>query len=695
MTSKRRSLPLSRLALAWGLLLISTIGSWAAAPTFRDVLSVPTFDTPRISPDGTTIAYVTKVADWEHNRYHSAIYVVRKGEASRLLVDGKSGTVSDPRWSPDGASIAFLRDDGAGAQIYLTSLSGGETRPQTKGPTGVMAYEWSPDGSHLAFLAPELPRPEIALRTRNYGDFAISGEDPPRASLWLLDIKQKIAPHRLVGGTNVSVTAFSVLGLRNNFSFSPDGKAIAFTTAKSLNIVDAVQSTVAIVDVESGAIRHLTIGHDNWDETPIFSPDGSRIIFSRTSLNDFPTDNKLLIVPAVGGKLSTVPVSTATADHQPMLLDWMSSGIHVFFLNRTTQLVARIDPNTGTSQPLTDSPDTITFADVSRDGRTIAALGHSAETPSDVYRIDGVKSERVTQAAETTARWPRHNSEIVRWRAPDGLEVEGILYSRSDQNSGPASPLIVYLHGGPRELATPIRLHNDIYPIEQWLEQGARVFVPNYRGSTGYGLKFERGNLFNYGHLEALDVYSGIDALAQRGLIDPRQVAVAGHSWGGYLSAFLSTSSSRFKAALVAAGIVDNRTNYVLTNGGAGKQGYLRSTPWENPRLWESTSAVAFVAKARTPTLILQGTDDPVVPPENARILERGLADMGVPVKLVMFSRTEHNISRPKEQLAAMWLNWSWYERYLWNRPVSLPWENQIPSNVRSGDQPSDPIKEH
>lgn len=647
----------------------------AAAPSFKDVLSVPSVDTPRISRDGTAIAYVLKTADWARDRYVKSIYVARAGQPAREFVDGSSASVSEPRWSPDGATLAFLKDGEAGPQLWTMPSSGGAARSLTNIPGGVLGYEWSPDGKRIALIAVEGPDPRIAARAGDYGDFAITGEDPPRASLWLL-AKDKGTLKRVAGGPHLSVTAFSVAGLRNNFSFSPDGRQIAFTSAASLAIADAVQSTVAVVDLDTGAIRHLTQGHSHWDETPVFSPDGKNILFARTALDDFPTDNALLIVAAKGGSAVELKAKTPTADHQPLILDWTKSGIHAFYLDRTRQVVFRIDPASGAASALTAAPATITQADVSSDGRVIAALGADGRSAPDVYRIAGKSSVRLSANSAITAKWPAHKAELVQWTSPDGVKVEGILYSRADLRAGASAPLIELLHGGPRELATPTRLHNAIYPIEQWVAQGARVLFPNYRGSTGYGLGFERGNLFRYGFAEAKDIYSGIDALAARGLADRDKVAVAGHSWGGYLSAFLSTSGDRYKAALVDSGIVDNRVNYVLSNGGAGRQGYLRSTPWEKPQIWEATSATAYIARAKTPTLILQGADDPVVPPENALELQRGLADMGVPVRLAMFKNTEHNIARPKEQLAAMTMNWAWFQRYLWNRPQPLPWEN-------------------
>ena len=124
-------------------------------------------------------------------------------------------------------------------------------------------------------------------------------------------------------------------------------------------------------------------------------------------------------------------------------------------------------------------------ADVFTAGQTRCALGHDGELPSGVALIDRDGSKRVARADEIKAKWPHHNADLVRWRAEDGLEVEGILYSRTDRSPRTASPLIVVLQGGPRALATPTRLPNDIYTTEQWLEQGARVIFPNYRVSTG------------------------------------------------------------------------------------------------------------------------------------------------------------------------------------------------------------------
>jgi len=657
----------------------------ASLPSFKDVLSVPTPDYPRISPDGSAIAYTLKMADWEHNRYDTELYVARRGETPKEITQGV-GSLSEPRWSPDGISIAYTADGESGTQVYLVPAAGGTPRAVTALPGPVLGYDWSPDGKSMAVLLFEPPGQIAAARADQYGNFTVMGEEHMQAHLWLVDVAQALEAggakmgarglHKLTHGP-FSVTIFSVAGLRNSFSFSPDGKTLAFIGAPTAEILDAIRSYVGVVDLKTGAMRSLTPGPTAWNETPVFSPDGQRILFSRTETDDFPKDNKLLIVPVAGGAIIELKPVIPGIDHQPLVLGWQQDGIHVFFLDRTQQHVYRIDPDTGRGAQITSAPATEIKADFSADGRELAVLGFNGASAPDIYRValDNPKPVRVSSASDALETWPHHGVEIVEWTSPDNVKVEGVLYTPAGMRPGTRAPLIVMLHGGPRELEWPTRLHNAIYPIEQWLDEGALVFFPNYRGSLGYGIEFERLPLRNIGHAEAVDIYSGIDHLAAAGRIDPARVGVAGHSWGGYLAAFVSTSGNRFKAALVDSGITDHRINYVMSNAGVADIGYLRSNPWRQATIWDSASPISYVSRARTPTLIMHGDQDPVVPVENAHELYRGLLDMGVPVRFVLFKDTEHNVARPKDQMTAMLLNWQWFERYLWQRNVALPWE--------------------
>ncbi len=613
------------------------------APTLADVLSVPEVGHPGLSPDGERVFYTVKVPDWENNRYDTEIFVVKRGETAIALTDNAEGSSTDPKWSPDGRFIAFMADRGDGTQIYRTSVTdqagggaeGREVQQITAWPGGLLSFEWAPDGKHLALLMVDWPDPAIAERAAQYGEFEILDESPLTASLWLLDIEKAIAAggagpgpgnglRRLTSGSEFSVSVFSVDGFRLSYSFSPDGKTIVFSHGQNMMVMGSIHSNISLVDVETGVVIHL-ITSESWDETPLFSPDGRQVLFTRTVIDDWLADKQLVLVPAGGGEARAIDIDHGSArDTQPMLLDWTEAGIAAFFQNGTTQQAHSIDP------------------------------------------LSGEDAQRVSRVTEHTTAWPVHKAELMHWTTPDGIDIEGILYSPAGLAAGAPAPLILVLHGGPRAADNMRLIRDQEYPVSQWLAQGARVLMPNYRGSTAYGVAFRKLTLKNIGLAESIDVISAVDEMIAAGQVADNRVGIAGHSWGGYLSAFLSTSTDRFCVASVGSGITDNRINYILSMAGVAKEGYLGSYPWEEPELWDRTSPIHYLSRASTPTLIQHGDGDTVVPPENARELYQGLKDMGVPARAVIFKNTGHNISRPREKLAWMQQNLDWFTPYLW-----------------------------
>jgi dipeptidyl aminopeptidase/acylaminoacyl peptidase len=212
-----------------------------------------------------------------------------------------------------------------------------------------------------------------------------------------------------------------------------------------------------------------------------------------------------------------------------------------------------------------------------------------------------------------------------------------------------------------------------VYPLVQWLEKGAVILEPNYRGSAGYGEKFRSLNVRNLGVGDAWDVESGVDFLVKSGIADKDRVGAMGWSQGGYISSFLSTNSKKFKAISMGAGISNWMTYYVSTDIHPFTRQYLKATPWDDPEIYAKTSPMTNIKKAKTPTLIQHGEFDRRVPISNAYEMLQGLRDMGVETKLIVYKGFGHGISKPKELLAAMWHNWQWFAKYIWNEEIEIP----------------------
>ena len=257
--------------------------------------------------------------------------------------------------------------------------------------------------------------------------------------------------------------------------------------------------------------------------------------------------------------------------------------------------------------------------------------------------------------------------ELVRWASSDGTEIEGILYKPAHFDPKRKHPLLVVIHGGPTAISQPLLdpLHN-VYPLELWLAKGAVILNPNYRGSTGYGAAFRSLNVRNLGLGDMWDVLSGVDHLIAQGFVDADRMGAMGWSQGGYISAFLTTHTDRFKAISVGAGISNWTTYYVNTDIPPFTRHYLKATPWDDAEIYARTSPMTSIQRASTPTLIQHGEHDRRVPIPNAYELRQGLEDQGVPVKMIVYKNCQHGIGKPRQRRAALQHNLEWFDQWIW-----------------------------
>jgi dipeptidyl aminopeptidase/acylaminoacyl peptidase len=655
-----------RLFCALLVLLTSSpvVAGGGKTPTIEQSISLKRVESPRISPDGRHVAFVVRAANWKENAFETQIWVAVTETGERFQLTRSKKSSRTPQWSPDGQRLAFLSDRDGKNQVYLISLRGGEASALTKSETGVNGFEWSPDGRHIAFTAADSESKARKERKEKYGEFVVVERDYAHVHLWLLAVaaaetEKSIEATRLTEGERFSV---------GGFSWSPDSRQIAFSATRDPDLGSAHTSDIYVLTVGDKTIAKV-VATKGPDRNPIWSPDGKRIAYETANSKEYYyySNSRIAVVPAVGGK----PVVLSEGfDEQPSLLKWGKDGIYFLAMQRTSSHLFRLNPADKTVERVTANNAVPSFAarySLSDDCQRVAFIWGNARNYPEMFvaHLKPFTSKSLTAMGEQLRGFRLASREVVSWKSTDGTPIEGVLLKPADFDPNKKYPLLVVIHGGPTGVDTPLRTGDLYYPLEQFAAKGALILRPNYRGSAGYGEKFRSLNVRKLGIGDYEDVISGVDSLIGKGWVNRDRVGAMGWSQGGYISAFITTFSDRFKAVSVGAGISNWMTYYVNTDIHPFTRQYLKSTPWDDPEIYRKTSPISYLKTAKTPTLIQHGELDRRVPIPNAYELYQGLQDRGVPVKLVVFKGFGHGIDKPKQQRAVMEQNLEWFGKYV------------------------------
>jgi dipeptidyl aminopeptidase/acylaminoacyl peptidase len=681
------------------------------APTPEESISIKTAGGPKISPDGKYVVYSVREADWQQNEYVSHLWLadVASGRTFQLTRGSKSSNGAD--WSPDGRWVAFIteREVGANAeppakseqtkkgdqkeekpaegkpaahQIWLISPVGGEAWQLTKFEKDVGGFQWSKDGRYIAFTAAPPETKAAKDRKEKYSDYESFEKDYTQDQLWLVGVAAAEKSETPVKATALTTDDKLNVG---DFAWSPDSSRIVFSATPNPLLAFRQQGDLYLLDLGPGgapAAVHKIVALEGPESNPAFSPDGKQIAFQTALAQQYDyylnghiaTVQVDAVVAHPATTAADVSDLTANFDEDPRLLDWGPDGIYFAALQKTSAHIFRIDSASHSITRIT-TPDNYVMEDVSftKDFRQMAVTASNATHMAEIFVSDTAPfaPRKLTDLNAQLAGFTLGSEEVVSWKSHDGAVVEGVLNKPAGYDPGKKYPLLVYIHGGPTGIDLPIMDPADhYYPIQHFLAKGALVLEPNYRGSAGYGERFRSLNVRNLGVGDMWDVMSGVDALIARGLVDPARMGAMGWSEGGYISAFLTTHTDRFKAISVGAGISDWMTYYVNTDITPFTRQYLHATPWDDPDIYARTSPISTIRQARTPTLIQQGSNDKRVPVPDSYELYRGLQDEHVPSKLIFYSGFGHGINKPKSSLAVMRANLDWFSHYIWGEPI-------------------------
>jgi dipeptidyl aminopeptidase/acylaminoacyl peptidase len=641
--------------------------------TAEDYFAFKFLNDVRFSPDGSTIAYVVGTVDQKQNRRYNAIWLTDAGGSRepQLLTTSVQSSAS-PRWSPDGRAIAFLSarstpGDPAGetprSQVWLLSLGGGEPRRITNLQNGVTSFSWSPDGTRFLCLSRTGPSDKAKspsdVRHYKHANYKFNDTgwfDDKRSHIWVVDIASG-AGEQITSGEEWNDT---------DPQWSPDGKKIAFVSDRTGKEFDEGRNKdIWVIGAGGGPLVKISQSEEP-DTSPRWSPDGKTIAFLNSPVRR--GHPKIWLASAQGG--ATPRLAVDGLDLIPTELRWAKDGRSLYFesgIKGATHLF-RADLEARRATQVTTGDRTIRLADINDKAYRLAYALNDPSHNDDLYIADmnGQNERQLTHLNDDLWKQLEFSSvERVPFKGADGWDIDGFLMKPIGWQPGRTYPMVLSIHGGPAGMYGFDFFHeSQIYAAHGWA-----VFFTNPRGSTGYGEKFDRGVQLQWGGKAHIDIMNGVDAvLARNPWIDKDRLGITGGSYGGFMTNWIISHTTRFKAAVTLRSIANFTSDDGTRDGAYGHEEDFGGDLFERFETYWDTSPLKYVKNVKTPTLVLHSDMDFRVPIEQGEQWFRALQHFGVPSEIVFFPRENHNLTRTGEpQHLIDSLNWQvyWFERFL------------------------------
>ena len=650
------------MASAAVLATITATPALARPMTPEDVAKIETVGGIAISPDGKRIAYTTVsrpdvTAGEEDGGARQQLKLAWGANQARdFLPDDMN--VSGVQFSPDGRTISFLytAEDEKRAVWGIPVDGGAERKLAQVEDASVASYAWSADGSKLYLLAASAPD-DTRDAESDAGFDAIVYEEEPRLN--------RMFVARVGAEVDAAPVAVAIPGYVDEFKVTPDGRTAIVGSSPTPQVDDTyTKKQFQLVDLASGKVSRV-IGTTGKVGDAEISPDGKTMsLIAGVDQND-PAATTLYLVDLATGNLRALNEGAAEAASDA---EWMADGRLAVAVDVGAQSRLRIyNPDGSVAQEV--DPGDLIIAGIEAAGGTLAARASSPSHPLELFTFDGTGFTRWTSHNPWLSEIDFGKQRTYRYTARDGQEVEGVLIEPVGGAKRGGAPLILDVHGGPEAHESNGWVTSYSNPGQVAAGQGYAVFLPNYRGSTGYGTAFSKQHQGRYTDPEFTDLVDAKRALVNDGIADPKRTGITGGSYGGYATGWAATAlSDEFAAGVMFVGISNQISKFGTTDIPWEMYNvHSRAWPWDDWQKMLEVSPIYHVDKAETPLLIMHGAEDTRVSPSQSYELYRNIKvrKPETPVRLVLYPGEGHGnagaASRYDYNLRMM----RWFDTYL------------------------------
>jgi len=628
----------------------------------------------QVSPDGKRVVFAVRqaVMDAGKSEYLTHIHMVNAdGTGSYQLTRGDK-SCDDPQWSPDGKWIAFVSARSGKRNLWVTPPGADESVRITDVPTAVTSFKWLPMGDRISYTALDGPTAEQQAGKKNKNDARVVDENVAISRVYVVSAQAKKPEKPLDSWTASSV---GVAGAsRGGYDWSPDGDTLVYSGTRTPSPDDWTTARLGIMRPPGPDAVPLVKATGAAELSPLYSPDGQWIAY--VASDNPPTwggSGRVHIVPAHGGKPRALWITHDGWGRYSELIGWSADSKSLFY---TEMLGTR----TGIGRMNLDGSAALLSLRSDKHGGVFTGIhlnatrthfGFSWETLDNppeacISPVDRFEPVAISKVNAGLPKLSRGQTEVVRWKSKDGLEIEGLLTYPTPYEMGKRYPLLLNVHGGPMGVFTESYVGSPgLYPIATFSARGYAVLRANPRGSSGYGKKFRHANYGDWGGGDYQDLMAGVDHVIKMGVADGDRLGIMGWSYGGFMTSWTITQTQRFKAASVGAGV----TNLMSFTGTADIPSFLPDyfggEFWDKFDTYRAHSAMFHIKGVKTPTLIQHGERDERVPLSQGLELYNALKRQGCTTKMVIYPRTPHGIEEPRLLVDCMERNLDWFDRYV------------------------------